>query len=262
MARAPRRLSDGSQERTAPYCAPAHVWLRGSGWGALAGGLPAPSAAGDRVPPPSRALWPSCSRPAFRRAPSQRCPGSPSRPAPRPGAAEPLLTHHGARAARGRAAPWRALGTAPLRSPAPPRCIWGAGAARREAGPGGGGGGPAGGASPRAQSGRPGRPRAASGAVAVRGDACGPSATSLFPSRRRGTARPRTRGWARREMSVCAELLAAGCTGVGGGGKLRLLEIFSTRVSFRTLSGVTVGCYHLRFVCSLLAELRITCCWQ
>lgn len=139
MARAPRRLSDGSQERTAPYCAPAHVWLRGSGWGALAGGLPAPSAAGDRVPPPSRAPWPSCSRPAFRRAPSQRCPGSPSRPAPRPGAAEPLLTHHGARAARGRAAPWRALGTAPLRSPAPPRCIWGAGAARREAGPGGGG---------------------------------------------------------------------------------------------------------------------------
>lgn len=126
----------------------------------------------------------------------------------------------------------------------------------------GGGGGPAGGASPRAQSGRPGRPRAASGAVAVRGDACGPSATSLFPSRRRGTARPRTRGWARREMSVCAELLAAGCTGVGGGGKLRLLEIFSTRVSFRTLSGVTVGCYHLRFVRSLLAELRITCCWQ
>ena len=113
---------------------------------------------------------------------------------------------------------------------------------------------------------------------------------------------PRPLAAATGETSGCAELLAAGCSGAGGGGKLRLLagldvalgslvcwlatlhtaggwnymsiailsnpghsmilsfcDLFHTSVF---LNAVTVGCYHLCFVPSPLAELRITRCWQ
>lgn len=232
------------------------LWLRGSGWGAPRA-LRCRRSGPTALPSPLAQLFPARVPP--RPVPAlSRVPVAPRTAPWRRRAAANSPWREGCPRPRG---PVEGSGHGSAALPGAAKMYLGSGRSTARGRPGrGGGGGPAGGASPRAQSGRPGRPRAASGAVAVRGDACGPSATSLFPSRRRGTARPRTRGWARREMSVCAELLAAGCTGVGGGGKLRLLEIFSTRVSFRTLSGVTVGCYHLRFVRSLLAELRITCC--
>lgn len=155
--RAPRALPAPNRclFRSRPYLArgTAHTGL-----GALRGeGFPLPGLGTDHRPAgespgPGRAP----SAPRSLRAPRPSAVQGPRRPSPRPGRLSLALslppslpasvTHHGAGCPRPQ--PLRgALGRRRCRSPAPPRCIWGAGAARRRRGP-------AGGASPRAQSGR------------------------------------------------------------------------------------------------------------